>query len=271
MRRRLSTVTALAALVWTAPAVHAQHADHGWLDRCRDNARGEDRPRYCEERTMGAHAGGGPITVDGGQNGGARVTGWDRDSIDVIARIQTNAHSEDEARALAHDISISVSNGTIHADGPSSHGGASWSVSFDVMVPRASDLTITAVNGPVGVHSVHGKMELRAENGPLDIDDAGGDVHGRTSNGPVWVHLTGTSWDGHGLDAETTNGPVTISIPSSYSAHLETGTSNGPMRIGFPITVVGRLSKHIATDLGSGGATVRAVTTNGPLVISHDD
>lgn len=245
---RLSTLTALAALVWGAPAVHAQHSNHDWLDRCREDAQNADRPRYCEERTMGSHAGGGTITVDGGQNGGARVAGWDKDSIDVVARIQTNARSEDDARALAGQISISVSNGTIRASGPQSRGGASWSVSFDVLVPRASDLDITAYNGPVAVRSVHGKMELQAENGPLDIDDAGGDVHGRT-----------------------TNGPVTMQIPSSYSAHLETGTSNGPMRISFPITVEGRLSRHITADLGSGGPTVRAVTTNGPLVLMRDE
>lgn len=269
--RRLSTLTALAALVWAAPAVHAQHSDHNWLDRCREDAQNEDRPRYCEERTMGAHAGGGTITVDGGQNGGARVAGWDKDSIDVIARIQTNARSEDDARALAGQISISVSNGTIRASGPESRSGASWSVSFDVLVPRASDLDITTYNGPVAVRSVRGKMQLQAENGPLDIDDAGGDVHGRTTNGPLAVHLTGTSWEGRGLDAETTNGPVVMSIPSSYSAHLETGTENGPVVIGFPITVEGRLGKHIVTDLGSGGATVRAVTTNGPLELTHDE
>lgn len=271
MRCRLSIVTVLAALAWAARAVHAQHSDHDWLDRCREDAHDEDRPRYCEERTTGAHAAGGTITVDGGQNGGARVAGWDRDSIDVIARIQTNARSEDDARALARQVSISVSNGTIRAEGPQSHSGASWSVSFDVLVPRASDLDITTYNGPVAVRSVHGKMELRAENGPLDIDDAGGDVRGRTTNGPLEVHLTGTSWDGRGLDAETTNGPVTMSIPASYSAHLETGTSNGPMSIGFPITIEGQLTRHIATDLGSGGPTVRAVTTNGPLVLKHDE
>lgn len=271
MRCRVSTMTVLAAIAWAAPALHAQHPESDWLDRCREVAQRDDRPRYCEERTFGARAGGGTITVDGGENGGARVAGWDHDSIDVIARIQTNAHSEDEARDLARKISVTVSNGKINADGPPEHHGASWSVSFDVLVPRASDLDIKTVNGPVGVHAVHGKMELNAENGPLAIEDAGGDIHGRTENGPLEVSLAGTSWNGRGLDAETTNGPVVISIPESYSAHLEAGTSNGPVQIGFPITVEGRLSRHIVTDLGSGGATVRAVTTNGPLVVKRTD
>jgi len=269
--RRLSAILAVVALVWAGPAAHAQHADRNWLAHCREDAEDSDRPQYCEQRALGAHATGGTITVDGGENGGARVAGWDRDSIDIIAHIQTNARSEDEAQALAKSISISIANGSIRADGPESHRGASWSVVFDVLVPRASNLSITAVNGPVAIQSVHGQIELSAVNGPMDIDDAGGDVHGHTTNGPLAVHLTGTSWDGKGLDARTTNGPVTISIPRHYSAHLETGTSNGPMSIGIPITVQGMILRHLETDLGSGGPTVRAETTNGPLVIERAD
>lgn len=271
MRRRLSTVVALAALVWAVPAAHAQHSERNWLERCREHAEDSDRPQYCEQRTFGARPTGGTITVDGGENGGARVAGWDRDSIDIIAHVQTNARTEDDAQALAKAITVTVSNGTIRADGPPAHHDASWSVSFDVLVPRASNLSITAVNGPVAIASVHGQIELSAVNGPMAIDDAGGDVHGHTTNGPLAVHLTGKSWDGKGLDARTTNGPVTISIPRSYSAHLETGTSNGPMSIGIPITVQGMVTRHLETDLGSGGPTVRAETTNGPLVIERAD
>jgi len=271
MHRRTSAIAIFLAAAWVVPAAHAQHSEHGWLEHCREESGDDDRPRYCEERTLGAHATGGTIEVNGGENGGARVAGWDQDSIDVVARIQTTGYSEDEARSLARSIRITVANGSISADGPPSHRGASWSVSFDVLVPRASDVSITAVNGPVAIRSVRGRIELSAVNGPMDIDDAGGDVHGHTTNGPLAVRLSGKSWDGRGLDAETTNGPLTISIPESYSAHLETGTSNGPVSIEIPITVQGRILRHISTDLGSGGATVRAVTTNGPLVIERRD
>lgn len=101
MRCCLSSVTFLAALVWAAPTVRAQHSDNGWLDRCRAHQDDSERPRYCEERTIGEHAPGGTITVDGGENGGATLAGWDRDSIDVIAHIETSARTGDEARALA--------------------------------------------------------------------------------------------------------------------------------------------------------------------------
>ena len=97
----------------------------------------------------------------------------------------------------------------------------------------------------------------------------GGNVHARVQNGPLSVKLQGTRWDGEGLDAETVNGPVHLEIPAGYSARLETGTVNGPMSTEFPLTVTlqGRVARRITATLGSGGAPVRVVTTNGPLVI----
>ena len=75
--------------------------------------------------------------------------------------------------------------------------------------------------------------------------------------------------EGAGLDAETSNGPVMLSVPAAYSAHLVTGTINGPVQIEIPLTLQGRIGRRIETDIGSGGAPVRAVTTNGPLVVSR--
>jgi hypothetical protein len=112
-------------------------------------------------------------------------------------------------------------------------------------------------------------MELETRNGPLALRDLSGNVRARTTNGPLAISLTGSSWSGAGLDAETSNGPLTLRIPEGYSAHLEAGTSNGPMRLGFPVTVVGRIGRDISTDIGRGGTTIRAMTHNGPLSIDY--
>lgn len=70
------------------------------------------------------------------------------------------------------------------------------------------------------------------------------------------------------LEFDTENGPVRLGVPAGYNARLETGTVNGPMEIDFPVTVQGRFNpRRITTDLGSGGPPVRAVTTNGPVVV----
>jgi len=266
-RVRIATVAIGLSLV--ATPLFAQHARHEeGFDGCRSGDWGDDgRSRFCETRSTGLAA-GGAISIDPGGNGGIRVSGWDRDSVAVTAKVQTQAGSDDAARALAGRIRIATTGGAIRADGPATSGRESWSVSFDVLVPRRTDLTAETVNGPISVEDVAGRMDLHAVNGPVHLDAVGGDVRARTTNGPLVVHLTGERWDGAGLDGETSNGPVELTIPGSYAAHLETGTVNGPMNIDFPVTVQGHFDGHrIETDLGGGGPTIRAVTTNGPLTV----
>ena len=66
---------------------------------------------------------------------------------------------------------------------------------------------------------------------------------------------------------ETHNGGVKLTVPSNYSAELETGTVNGGLQIDFPITVTGFLSRRLTTTLGAGGTKIRAITTNGGVSI----
>jgi len=60
------------------------------------------------------------------------------------------------------------------------------------------------------------------------------------------------------------------SIEANYSAHLETGTVNGNLQIGFPVTAQGS-TRELAVNLGSGGPTIRAKTTNGGVRINRSE
>lgn len=274
---RIAAVVVLAALTFPGAPLRAQESDAEWLDDCRHESwrhesRRDTRVRHCEIRETGIRARGrtGVLTVDPGVNGGVDVTGWDRDSIGVTARIQVQARREEDAQAIAREIRIEAAGSMIRAIGPSPTGrGQHWSVSFVVHVPRRTDLSISTDNGPLSVRDVAGRMELSTQNGPLSLVGVAGDVHARAQNGPLMVKLTGARWDGAGLDAETHNGPADLRIPEGYNAKIDFGTVNGPMSVGFPITVTinGRITDRISTTLGSGGAPIRVVTTNGPMTV----
>src|SRR6266540_1714545 len=96
-----------------------------------------------------------------------------------------------------------------------------------------------------------------------------GDVKGQTMNGGLAIDLAGAGWDGKGMDVRTTNGGVTLSIPENYSAHLETGTVNGGLKTDFPITLQGEVKRELSFDLGGGGQTISAMTTNGGVSIKR--
>jgi DUF4097 and DUF4098 domain-containing protein YvlB len=268
---RLWFVPALMLLTVALPPAQAQRdsrsSDDAWLERCRDGSDRDDRrARYCDvrEKTVDATR---AIEVDGGQNGGVNVHGWNRDEVLVRARIQAWGDDERAARDLADAISIETRDGRIRADGPRSLRGRSWSVSFDVYVPQRTDLRLAAHNGGIAVEQVEGRIDLETTNGGVSLREVAGDVRGETTNGGVTVELDGSRWRGSGLDVRTTNGGVTMSIPRDYSARLETGTVNGGMQIDFPITVQGSIGRRISTQLGSGGPLVRVTTTNGGVRI----
>lgn len=254
---------ALAALGAAAPAA-AQDRDRrddcpAWND--------SRRATHCEVRdlTLAARR---LLEVDGRQNGGVSVEGWDRDEIRVRAKVVAQARGDAEARAIAQRIVVDERGQTLRADGPDDLGdGESWSVSYEIMVPRATDLELTAHNGGLSLTNVAGRVAMRTVNGGIRVTGAAGDVRGETSNGGISVDLDGATWTGRGLDLETSNGGVTIAVPRGYSAVLETGTVNGGLDLDIPITVQGRLDRRIRTELGRGGPTIRAMTTNGGVRI----
>jgi len=279
-RSNLRPVLALLSCLTLPGTLLAQHGrtrslrdapERDWLSDCRRDG-DDDRGRFCEERTMGWRARAGErLAVDASPNGGVTVIGWDRDSVDVRVRLGATARTDGDAQALARQVRVTREAGTLRADGPDTGRRESWYVSYVIRAPRRSDLDLESVNGPVGVADVSGRIALDVVNGPLTLDNVGGDVQARAQNGPLSIVLTGERWDGAGLDAETVNGPLTLDVPEGYNARLITGTRNGPMELGFPVTVQGNIGagrrSNIEVTLGSGGPTVRAVTTNGPATL----
>jgi DUF4097 and DUF4098 domain-containing protein YvlB len=257
----------LVALLATAAASAAAQSDRAsrFMDNCRRN--GGDDERFCETRTL--TAGAVPLLrVDGRSNGGIAVHGWDRGDIQILAMVQANAGTEAEAREIARGVSVVASGGEVRAEGPSTGRRESWSVSYDIYVPRTTNLTLTANNGGVSIESMASTIVAETENGGLNLSDVHGDVRGRTVNGGINAELTGDRWVGNGLDLRTSNGGVRLTIPSNYSANLETGTVNGRVNIDFPVTVSGQIDqRQFSTTLGAGGALVRATTTNGGVTI----
>lgn len=258
-------LTSLLFAAAAAPALAQSRDAQRWLDDCRNGRWGRDRDQYCDVRqqTIPARS---QLRVDGRTNGGIDVIGSDRNDILVIAKVQTQAESASEAKAIADDIKIDFGD-DIRAEGPSTRWRSSWSVSYEIHVPRKMNLDLSATNGGLSVENVDGRIELETTNGGISLDGVSGDVRGSTSNGGVDVTLTGDRWSGGGLDVSTTNGGIEVSIPTGYNARLETGTVNGGMEIGFPVTVQGRINRRLTTQLGAGGALVRVTTTNGGVVL----
>ncbi|MFA5910341.1 MAG: DUF4097 family beta strand repeat-containing protein [Vicinamibacterales bacterium] len=229
-------------------------------DPCANTRDSDDENRqHCEvrESTMPA----GPLTVDA----------WDRNDIRVRAVVRGWASSDERAREIANGVQVQSGGGRVSATGPDGARREGWSVSYRINVPRKNDLDLNAHNGGITITGVNGNVRFDTTNGGVRLTDLAGWVNGSTRNGGLTVNLSGSRWEGEGLDVETSNGGVTVAVPDGYNAQLETRTVNGGFRSDIPLTIQGELSSRrgISTTLGSGGPTVRVRTTNGGLKIGR--
>lgn len=185
---------AMAAILFCSAlglAGQRNSSEHGL--NCDDSNMNDRLVSHCEmkEETINA---GGTLSVDGKQNGGVSIKGWDQQNILVRYRVQTGALTESDARAMVNEISVRTGGNQIYADGPSNSRERQWSVSYEIFVPRHSDVSLKAHNGGISVADVQGKIEFETYNGGVSLSSLAGSVHGRTTNGAfrsIWSVIDG--------------------------------------------------------------------------------
>jgi DUF4097 and DUF4098 domain-containing protein YvlB len=259
---------AVIAAAWLVPAAAAAQQAGNPNDRWCASEGDRDRGHYCEVREMTVPEAGGVLTVNARPNGGIKVVGWDRPEVRIRAKVVANADTNDEAKALAGQITVQT-QGTIQAEGPARENDRGWSVSYEISAPSGHALSLASINGGISIQNVRAQVDFQTQNGGVVLTDVAGAFKGRTQNGGVQVSLQGQRWEGEGLDVQTQNGGIKVVLPEGYSARVETSTVNGSVRTDFPVTVTGTIDRrHLSGDLNSGGPTLRLVTTNGGVSIT---
>lgn len=210
------------------------------------------------------------------RNGRITVIGSDRSDVLVRACVRAWGYSATEAKEAVDSIRIETS-GEITADTPRDSNS---SISYEIHVPRSTNLDLYAQNGRITISSVDGQIRFKTSNGRVTLSDLAGDVQGETSNGRVTVKLNGNAWNGNGLNVKTRNGRVTVYMPSSYAADFELRTNNG--RFSSDVNELqtqnyderGRKrrggSHRVKSSVNGGGAPIKVTTGNGRVTINSN-
>jgi len=260
----LTLTTAVAAMgVHRLPAQTAAPAHDVCAERERDDSR---RAHHCEVRDA-VFARSETLDVDPGQNGGVHIRAWDRADVRLRTRVEASAETDARARDLVASVRVTTLDGRIRSNGEMQMRDEHWATSFYLDVPANVRLAINTRNGGISLEGFTGTAELRAVNGGITLTRVGGDLRGHTQNGSLRIELSGTRWNGTGLDVATTNGAVQLTIPDNFSAELETGTVNGRVEIDFPMMIHAGRQRLFTTTLGAGGPKIRAMTTNGRVSV----
>ena len=294
-------LTGLAILIWAAVALTAAPAAHSRriasslspqeespVRECSDlhvNMHSREAVMQSEQRTI-TRAEASNLRVRASSNGGVQVEGGSSDNYAVT--LCKFAEPGSQAESLLSQVHISFQNGELSVSGP--HKTNDWSDFLLIRTPKAAAMDISVNNGPLSIRGVDGALKVQAENGPVTVHDCSGELNlhshngpvtlsgnsGKqnvsTENGPVTLTLSGTTWNGSGLEAHATNGPLTLEIPSHYqSGVVLESEGHSPFQCHAAACSEGRKTwdddrKRI--EFGSGPTLVRLTTANGPVSVN---
>ncbi|SDX38019.1 DUF4097 family beta strand repeat-containing protein [Hymenobacter psychrophilus] len=225
---------------------------------------------HCEIRnlTLPAPPANTALTVDARTNGSITVRAWAGPDVRVRARVTGRAATAETARALAAAVRLSSTAHTLQA-GLANGSVEGWAVSYEVLVPAQTDLTLTAVNGALELENVRGQLHLTTTNGPLTLRGVAGDVRAHTTNGRIDLSLSGDAWTGPGLDVSTVNGDISWQLPPEYAATLLARTTRGRVEAALNTKRLNLLPHNLAATLGKGGAQLKVSTVNGNVQVSQ--
>lgn len=269
-------------------AIEAETGDPRSCDRIRfgDDERAVARD---EEQLTVSAVKGAPLAATL-RNGGIRVFGADRSDYAVKACKVAIAPTQADAQALVGRIGVALNGSEVVIDAPPAAAGARTMVYLVVESPRDGELVLSTVNGPLAIEDFRGNARLRTENGPIavrrsqatidaqarngpvTVSGSGGAVSVVTQNGPIDVQLDGPTWEGRGIDARATNGPLSLRLPDGFQSGVRLELSRHTP-FSCRSAICDGSGKHWDEDgrvwtLGAGEPTVRLSTVNGPVTIA---
>ncbi len=244
----------------------------------RTTARGEETVTLSRAEARG-------LVIAGSRNGGVTVRGGDANAFTVTACTAAAGDDEAAARAALAKVALRTAGGRVTIEGPDDER---WSGFLIVTAPRDADFSVEASNGPVSLSDLSGTLAVKTANGPVslsaltgsvDVDAANGPVTLKGSsgdmrlhavNGPLTIALSGTRWEGKGLEADAQNGPLTLRVPDDFASGVRVETSrHAPFSCRAAACDGARRQDGDRTRLLEigGDATIRLSSVNGPVAI----
>jgi hypothetical protein len=188
---------------------------------------------------------GGRLSVES-LNGSIRITGWERQEVEIRGTRQ--ASSKELLEAMRIDIVPTAEAVRIRVVRPSGRRG-SMGASFTIRAPRQIVVERAETsNGGVEVEDIEGEIRLASSNGGIRAVRIRGDVEASTSNGPVEL----AECSGAAV-LRTSNGRIQA---VGVRAPFEATTSNA------------RIEARLAEAAGSGPVKLR--TSNGSVRLTLD-
>ena len=135
---------------------------------------------------------GAMLEIDLKTGGAIEVTGWDRDSIAVVATLEDEDCSD--ARVSFEEISEGLRISTRYSDRGRNRRNQSCDADMEIMVPQKQALRFSTMGGDIRVENVDGDISGKTMGGELELSKLKGDLSLTTMGGDIT--LTNSEVDG---------------------------------------------------------------------------
>ena len=262
MKKPLLTVSLAAAVVLSAAACIMV------MDPGRTTSW---QPRGEFRRTVEVAA-GGRLSLENGY-GNVEVTGWEKDSVEVVAQGAAAVPGEKrKVRAYGFwevkpDVEIKQTDGglTIRTrpfDGP----GDPPAVDYTIRVPKSISLSgIRVGKGNLTISDVFGRLEVSIDKGDLAVSNFSGSVDASVGTGNVDVEVLDIR-DDDTITISSREGDIVLRLEPEAGARVEVEAPRGEVRSDFDLGAK-TPAPSVSGRIGSGGATVTMKAADGNIEI----
>ncbi|MGZ8868435.1 MAG: DUF4097 family beta strand repeat-containing protein [Thermoanaerobaculia bacterium] len=213
-------------------------------------------------------------------NGSITISGWDQPRIRVHAVKKVSSRDTGAAQQALKGLRVEIRQtdrvlkvDTIYPKkndldffGMIFGKDINAQVKYEINVPRSMNISADTVNGAIRLSDVSGEIELDTTNGKIEVANCSGIVDASTTNGGIAVELLSVV-AGKDMSFETTNGRITLSVPTGLAADINASTTNGSVRSDLPLSTTRMSRTSIKGTLNGGGPEIRLRTTNGGIEI----
>lgn len=214
-------------------------------------------------------------------NGRITINSWDQPRVRVVA-VKEAKGDRDELQRYLKEMKVEMTQAaggltvtTIQPKSDNGFGIFDWllgehvngQVTYDLTVPRTMNVDVSNTNGTIALKDITGALELDTTNGKIECERCAGSIDASTTNGSIHAELTRVA-KGQPLRFETTNGRISIALPSDAAMDVDAGTTNGSISSDLPVTTQEKDRNTLRGTINGGGTRLRARTTNGGIEIT---
>lgn len=137
------------------------------------------------------------------------------------------------------------------------------------------DIEARSGDGSIRIEQAEGRLDVETDDGSITIDARPTVLRARTGDGSIRLQVQPDTVMAGAWDVSTSDGSVTLTLPSSFGAEIDAESSSGSVRSSHPALKAGddgegRERRHeLRARMGGGGPVLKVRTGDGTIRFEH--